>query len=116
MVVRLSLAELLLEAQPKNAKVLNEVVCLGLGVENETVVHTALLLYKARALRFQGLSEAARHTLNALQRRKKGRSPELLQAVLYERGLCFEDLGNSKKARQDFEKLYALNPDYENLR
>lgn len=116
MVVRLSLAELLLEAQPKNAKVLNEVVRLGLGVENETVVHTALLLYKARALRFQGLSEAARHTLNALQRRKKGRSPELLQAVLYERGLCFEDLGNSKKARQDFEKLYALNPDYENLR
>jgi tetratricopeptide (TPR) repeat protein len=85
-------------------------------VENESAIHTALLLYKARALRLQGLPEAARQTLIPLVRRKKGRAPELLEAVLYERGLCSENLGDRKKARQDFEKLYALNPDYEGLR
>ena len=116
LVVRLSLAELLLEAQPKNKKVQHEVVRLGSGVENESAIHTALLLYKARALRLQGLPEAARQTLTPLLRRKKGRAPELLHAVLFERGLCSENLGDRKKARQDFEKLYALNPDYEGLR
>ncbi len=44
-------------------KVQHEVVRLGSGVENESAIHTALLLYKARALRLQGLPEAARQTI-----------------------------------------------------
>ena len=114
-VVRLSLAELLLEARPNHPKVLHEVVRLGGGVENESAVHTALLLYKARALRLQGRTEAARTTLTPLLRRKKGRSLELRQALLFERGLCSKSLGEPKKAQLDFEKVYALNPDFEGL-
>ncbi len=50
-VVKLSLAELLLDARPGDKNVCRKVVRLAEGIENETPVHTALLLYKARALR-----------------------------------------------------------------
>jgi len=85
------------------------------GVENETPVHTALLLYKARALRGLGLLDAARETLTGTLRRKKGRSEELLRALRYERALIYEDLGQHRRARSEFEKLYAEAPDYEDV-
>jgi len=50
-VVKLSLAELLLDARPGDKNVCRKIVRLAEGIENETPVHTALLLYKARALR-----------------------------------------------------------------
>ncbi len=86
-----------------------------LPIENETPVHTALLLYKARALRGLGLLIAARETLTAAMRRKKGRSEELLRALRYERALVYEDLGQRRRARSELEKLYAEEPDYEDV-
>ena len=41
------------------------------GIENETPVHTVLLLYKAEAPRGLGLLDAARETLTGALRRKK---------------------------------------------
>jgi len=92
-VVKLSLAELLLDARPGEKNVCRKIVRLAEGIENETPVHTALLLYKARALRGLGLLDAARETLTGALRRKKGRSEELLRALRYERALVYEDLG-----------------------
>ncbi|GAB4257435.1 MAG: hypothetical protein Kow00122_15290 [Thermoleophilia bacterium] len=127
-VVKLSLAELLLEAdppesstprggppQPAGGDVLQRVVRLAEGIENETPVHAALLLYKARALRGLGLLEAARKTLTGALRRSKGRSEELLQALRYERALVYEGLGQRRRARSELEKLYAEAPDYEDV-
>ena len=114
-VVKLSLAELLLDARPGDKNVCRKVVRLAEGIENETAVHTALLLYKARALRGLGLLDAARETLTGALRRKKGRSEELLRALRYERALVYEDLGQRRRARGEFEKLYAEDPEYEDV-
>ncbi len=84
-VVKLSLAELLLEASSGDRNVYRKVVRLAEGIENETPVHTVLLFYKAKALHGLGLLDVARDTLTGALRRKKGRSGELLRAIRYER-------------------------------
>ncbi|SFM99447.1 DUF4236 domain-containing protein [Thermodesulforhabdus norvegica] len=114
-VVRLSLAELLLAAHPGDKDACRRVVSLAEGIGNDTPVHTALLLYKARALRGLGLLTAALETLTAALRRKKGRSEELLRALRYERALVYEELGRLRRARSELEKLYAEDPDYEDV-
>jgi tetratricopeptide (TPR) repeat protein len=114
-VVKLSLAELLLDARPGDKNVHRKVVRLAEGIENETPVHTALLLYKARALRGLGLLDAARETLTGALRRRKGRSQELLRALRYERALVYEELGQHQRARSELEKIYVEAPDYEDV-
>jgi len=114
-VVKLSLAELLLDARPDVKDVYKKVVRLAEHIENETPIHAALLLYKAKALRGLGLLDAARDTLTQALRRKKGRSEDLLRAIQYERALVYEDLGQQRRARTEFEKLYAEDPDYEDV-
>ncbi|MBW1717256.1 MAG: hypothetical protein JRH08_15315 [Deltaproteobacteria bacterium] len=74
------------------------------GVENDSEIHAALLLYKAKALRRLNLKEAARDVLTKAVRRKKDRSDDLLRALRYERALVYEDLGQHKRARSEFEK------------
>ena len=111
-VVKLSLAELLLEASPGDRGVYQKVVRLAEGVKNETLVHTALLFYKAKALHGFGLLDVARDTLTGALRRKKDRSGDLLGAIRYERIQVYEDLGQHRRARSELEKLYAEAPDY----
>ena len=85
------------------------------GVENESEIHAALLLYKAKALRRLNLKEAARDVLTKALRRKKDRSDELLRALRYQRALVYQDLGQHKRARSEPEKRYAEVPDYEDV-
>jgi len=110
--VKLSLAELLMASKPGDRDVCRRVVRLAEGVENADAVATALLLYKARALRVLGLSDAAKDTLTLALRRKKNRPDHLMKALRYERALVYEELGSRGRARADFEKLYAEDPDY----
>ncbi len=114
-VVKLSLAELLLEARPNDRATYQRIVRLAEGIENETPVHTALLLYKAKALRGLRLLIAARETLTGALRRKKGQPEELLRALRYERALVYEGMGQRRRARNEIEKLYAENPDCEEV-
>ncbi|RLJ04956.1 MAG: DUF4236 domain-containing protein, partial [Candidatus Aenigmatarchaeota archaeon] len=114
-VVKLSLAELLLDTHPGDKNICQKVVRLAEGIENDTSIHAALLLYKARALHGLGLLDAARETLTGALRRKKGRSEELLRALRYERALVYEDLGQRRRSRSELEKLYAEDPDYEDV-
>jgi len=113
-VVRLSLAELLVEESP-DKRSWQSVVKLAEGIENESEIHAGLLLYKAKALRKLGLLTAARDTLTSTMRRKKDRSDELLRALRYERAMVYEDLGHNKRSRNDLEKLYAEAPDHEDV-
>ncbi|WJW74716.1 DUF4236 domain-containing protein [Thiohalobacter sp. IOR34] len=114
-VVKLSLAELLLDARPGDRNACRKVVRLAESIENKTPVHATLLLYKARALYGLGLYEAARDVLTQALRRKKDRSDELLRALRYERARVYEELGQRKRARSELEKLYAESPDYEDV-
>jgi tetratricopeptide (TPR) repeat protein len=114
-VVRLSLAELLLEQGAGDQDTCQRVIQLSNGIENESAVHSALLLYKAQALRGLGLLEAALEVLTGALARKKNRPDEVLRALRYERALVYEGLGQTKRARTEWQKLYAEAPEYEDV-
>ncbi len=114
-VVKLSLAEVLLDARPNDKAACQKVARFTEGAANETPIHAALLLYKAKALRQLGLLVAARETLTRALRRKKDRPEDLLHALRYERAWVYEDLGQTRRARSEWEKLYADAPDYEDV-
>jgi len=112
-VVKLSLAEVLVEGG--DSKSFQAVVKLSKDIENSSPLNTALLLYKARALKGLGLFDAARDALTPLLRRKKDRPEDLLLAIRYERALVYEALGQKTRARKDLEKIYAEAPNYEDV-
>jgi len=114
MIVTLSLAELLVE-DVGGKPACKQVVALTAEVRNESDVHAATMLYKAKALSTLGLHTAARDVLTAALRRKRGRGAELLRALRYERGLVYESLGQHRRARTEFEKIYAECPAYEDV-
>ena len=114
-VVKLSLAELLMENDSGKRETYQKVVQLAEGVENQSAVHTALLLYKAKALRGLNFLDAALEVLSEALQRKKDRPDELLQALRYERALVYEGLGQNRRARIELEKLYAEAPGYEDV-
>ena len=113
-VVRLSRAELLVE-ESGSKRNCQSVVRLAEGIANDSEIHAGLLLYKAKSLRKLGLLTGARDTLTKTLRRKKYRSDELLRALRYERAMVYDELDHAKRARNDFEKLYAEAPDYEDV-
>jgi tetratricopeptide (TPR) repeat protein len=115
LIVRLALAELLVDNWPADRAACDEAIQLAEGVANESEYHAALLLYKARALRAIGLQEGARDLLTDVLRRTKDRSTELLCALRFERALAYEALGQQKEARTDFERVYALDAKYEDV-
>jgi tetratricopeptide (TPR) repeat protein len=113
-VVKVSLAELLL-ANENNVSANRRVVRLANNVENESPIHSALILYRARALRRLGMYDAALDVLDRASRHKTDRPPELMKALRYERALIYESAGDKWKARREFERLYADSPDYEDV-
>ena len=114
-VVRLSLAELLVQGQPAERAAHEEAARLGENVTNDSAIHAALRLYRARAMRELGLPDAATTLLSETLRRTADRPVELLHALRYERALAYEAAGQAKRARADLERLYAEAPDYEDV-
>ncbi|MBN1557891.1 MAG: DUF4236 domain-containing protein [Lentisphaerae bacterium] len=114
-VILLSLVELLWQANYGNQETCRHIVKLTGNIDNTTPVHTALLLYKARALNGLKMHAAARDILTKTLRRKKGRSRDLMLALRYERALTYEAIGQPRRARTDLEKIYAANPDFEDV-
>ncbi|MCX7866527.1 MAG: DUF4236 domain-containing protein [Limisphaera sp.] len=114
-VVRLSLAELLWTFPGRETSCCRQILQLTEEVENETALHTGLLLYRGRALRTLGLMETARTTLEQALRRKKDRPGDLLLHVHYELALVYEALGETRRARREWEKIHAVDPDFEDV-
>ena len=114
-VAKLSQAELLLEMHPEDQATCEEVVRLAGDVENESDLHAVLMLYKARALEGLGMLDGARNELTQALRKKKDRSDEVRRALRYERALIYEKKGRKARARGEFEKIYADDPDFEDV-
>lgn len=112
--VRLSLAELLVEEQGDPAS-LDYVVRLTEGIENVSALHAGLLLYKGRALARLGMYKAARDALTTGLRRRRERPAELLIALRYERALVYGVLGRAARMREELGRVYAEDPDYEDV-
>ncbi len=115
-VVRLSLAELLIEADPDGEKTAQQVAGFIGEVENDTEVHTALLYYKARACMTLGLHTAAREVLTYALRRRKDRPGELMKELRYLRGEVYEVLGEHARARSDYERIFAEDSEYPGIK
>lgn len=115
-VVMLSLVELMAsDEDPLTKATAKQIIKLMGDVENQSDIHVALMLYKARALNSLGLTRASLDTLTAAYRRKKDRDPELLQTVRYERALLYEALGQKSRARAELEGIYANDPGFEDV-
>ncbi|MFP4278485.1 MAG: DUF4236 domain-containing protein [Halochromatium sp.] len=114
-VVKAALAELLLEAEPLPPETADRIVHLAAGIENETPVHAALLLYKGRALRALGLDEAAVATFTQAYRRKQDRPEELLRQIRYERALAYAAVGRRSDSRRELSAIYAEDPGFEDV-
>jgi len=115
LLINLSLVELYFDAGKTNKNQLKAIVNLTQNIENESAIHAALLLYRARAMRMLGLPAAAVEVLTKTMGRKKDRPPDLLLALRYERGLVYEALGKQQQAKKDFEKVYAEDPKFEEV-
>ncbi len=113
-VVRVSRAELLVD-EVGTKEACQQVVELAKGIDSRSEVEAALLLYKAEALRKLGLNMAALETVNGLLAKKSRWTEPLLRALQYERGMIYEAMGEARKARADWESVYADDPGYEDV-
>ena len=114
-VVLLSFAELALDS-PQDRALMDRVVHATLHVENETPVDTAILLYRGKALAALGMPDAAIDVLTLANRRRKDRPEGLLHQIRYDRAVLYEEVGRKAQARRDFERLYAADPSFEDVR
>ena len=113
-VVLVSFAELALDT-PDDRTLMDRVVRATVNVENETPVDTAILLYRGKALAKLGLPDAAIDVLTLANRRHKDRPEVLMRQIRYDRAVLYEQVGRKAQARREFERLYAADPNYEDV-
>lgn len=114
-VVLLSFAELALDS-PEDRKLMEHVVRTTTKVENETPVDTAILLYRGKALVALGLPDAAIEVFTLANRRRRDRPEGLLHQIRYDRAVLYEQVGRAAQARREFERIYAENHEFEDVR
>lgn len=114
-IILLSFAELALDS-PENLSVMDRVVRDTAKVQNETPVDTAILLYRGKALAALGLADAAIDVFTMASRRRKDRSEGLLHQIRYDRAVLYDQVGRKAQARREFERIYAENMDFEDVR
>jgi tetratricopeptide (TPR) repeat protein len=92
----------------------DEIVDAAAGIANEDDVTLEIRLLQARALREQGLDEAALGAyMDAL--RSKKRDPELLKEARYQRGTLLLQAGKAARAMKDLQAVYADDPHYRDV-
>lgn len=111
-VILLSMVELLWQANHGNPATCRHIVKLIGDIGNRSYVHSALRLYKARALNGLALHAAARNLLTQTLRRTKDRPPALMLGLRYARALAYEGLGQPKRTRNELETIFAADPDF----
>ena len=92
----------------------DEIVDAAAGTSNEDDVTLEIRLLQARALREQGLDEAALDAYKDALRSKK-RNPELLKEARYERGKLLLARGKTAQATKDLQTVYAEDPRYRDV-
>ena len=92
----------------------DEIVDAAAGTSNDDDVSLQVRLLQARALREQGMDEAALDAYKDALRSKK-RSPELLREARYERGRLLLKRGKRAQAMKDLQVVYAEDPRYEDV-
>lgn len=115
LIVRVLLAELYDKQYGDTPRVQHEIIKLAEGVTNESPLHATLMYYRGKALRRLDVLEGARDTLTQALRKKKDYPADLLAALRYERARVYEADGQEKRAHEEFQKIYAVAPELEDV-
>jgi Tfp pilus assembly protein PilF len=83
---------------------------------NDSDLGVALLHLRCAALFAQGHLDAAFESFKQALAKTAGRDAELLKVVRYDRALAYETAGQKAKAKADLERIYAIDPGYEDIR
>lgn len=67
-------------------------------------------------MRPSAVERARRQAVCGLTSMTAKRDPELLATVGYDRALAYEQAGQKARGRADFERLYANDPGYQDVR
>jgi tetratricopeptide (TPR) repeat protein len=104
--ITVSLADLLLADKDYEG-----VIDVAKGAQNDSDLGAALLHLRGMSLLALGMEAAA---IDAFREAlaKPSRNKELLTAIRYDRGAAYEKVGQSGRARQDFEKVFAADPGF----
>lgn len=109
--IRLSLADLLLVDGDGEG-----VLDAASTAINDSDVGVGLLQFRAAAMSMLGHGDGAIAALTEALAKNANRNPELLKAVRYDRALALERAGKLSRSRTDLEKLYSIDPGYEDVR
>ncbi len=109
--IRLSLADLLFDDRDYDA-----VVELTKDARNEDDLSLSLVYMRAAALAALGHQTASFDAFKEALAKTAKRDPELLATVRYDRAQAYEQAGQGARARADYERLYAADPGYRDVR
>ena len=107
LLVKISLAELVLSAAPTDVRWLKTLIAMTDHVENDSPIHTVLLYYRGLVFKNLKLFDVAQEVFSAIARKKKDRDSELMIAIQEERARVYELQGQNAAARKIWEKIYA---------
>lgn len=93
----------------------DEIVDLAAGIRNDNDITLEIKLLHARALREQGLPDAAFEVYKECLRSRK-RSSDLLKEARYERAMLLLERGKEAQANKDLQAVYAEDPNYRHVR
>ena len=109
--IALSLADLLFDDHDFEG-----VVEVAGAARNNGDVGVALIYMRAAALTGLGYSTASLDAFKEALAKTANRDADLLATVRYDRAMAFEHAGQKAKARADYERLYAADPSYRDVR
>jgi tetratricopeptide (TPR) repeat protein len=92
----------------------DDIIELAAGTENKDDATLQIMVYLARAFWQTGKKESALEVYRAALRSTK-RNADLLKEARYCRGALYYDLGQKGRAKADFARLYAMDPNYESV-
>ena len=107
LMVKISLAELILSTAPTNVQWLKTLIAMTDHIENDTPIHTVLLYYRGIIFKSLNLLESAQRVLSIIARKKKDRDSDLMIAIQEERARIYEMQGQISAAKRIWEKIYA---------
>jgi tetratricopeptide (TPR) repeat protein len=109
--IRLSLTDLLFDDRDYEG-----IVELTADARNEDDLSLALVYMRGAALSALGHHTAAFDAFKDALAKTAKRDPELLATVRYDRAQAYEQAGQKARAKADYERLYAMNPSYRDVR
>ena len=109
--VRLSLCDLLYADADYDA-----VIETSADVINESDASVETMHLRGAAVLATEHPTAALETFTAALAKTSNRETRLLNAVRFDRAIILEQLGQQKRARADLERVYAADPDFEDVK